>query len=118
MSWRLPAFWFLYMGGLGLVYPFQVVWFKESAGLTGAQLGMVLALRPIMAMLGQPIWGRLSDRTGARAQVLAGVLVCAALAYSVLPWMNGVFAIALVFGCASLFGTSVMPRSVRAFSSV
>jgi PPP family 3-phenylpropionic acid transporter len=109
MSWRLPSFWFLYMAGLGLVYPFQALWFQESAGLTGTQLGMVLALRPIMAMLGQPLWGRLSDRTGARAQVLAGVLVCGALAYSVLPWVSGVVAIALVFGCASFFGTSVMP---------
>ncbi len=97
------------MAGLGLVYPFQAVWFQESAGLSGAELGMVLALRPVMALLGQPIWGRLADRTGARAQILAGVLLCAAIAYSVLPWMNSVVTIALVFGCASFFGTSIMP---------
>ena len=109
MSWRLPAFWFLYMAGLGLVYPFQAIWFQQSAGLTGTQLGFVLALRPIMGIVAQPFWGRLADRTGARSRVLAGVLVCAALAYTALPWLDGVIAIALVFALASIFGTSVMP---------
>ena len=109
MSWRLPAFWFFYMAGLGLVYPFQAVWFQQSAGLTGAQLGVVLALRPIMGIIGQPLWGRVADRTGARARVLSVVLGGAALAYLALPWMESAIAIAAVFTLASFFGTSVMP---------
>ncbi len=62
-----------------------------------------------MGIVGQPFWGRLADRSGARSWVLAGVLVCAAFAYTALPWMDGVLAIALVFALASIFGTSVMP---------
>lgn len=100
------------MAGLGLVYPFQAVWFQQSAGLTGAQLGMVLALRPIMGIVFQPLWGRVADRTGARARVLALVLVGASIAFAALPWVDGLVAIVLVVAAASIFGTSVMPLGV------
>ena len=106
---RLAGFWFVYMAGLGLVYPFQAVWYQEGAGLTGWQLGMVLALRPIVGIVGQPFFGRLADRTGARALTLAGVLGCGAVAYLALPWAPGVAAIVGVAAVAAFFGTSVMP---------
>ena len=106
--WRLPAFWFLYMAGLGLVYPFQVVWFEQSAGVTGQQLGLILALRPLMGIIGQPTFGRIADRTGQRGRVLGAVMLCAALFYALLPWMDGVVAIGIVFAAAAFFGTSVM----------
>ena len=106
--WRLPAFWFLYMAGLGLVYPFQVVWFEQSAGVTGSQLGLILALRPLMGIIGQPTFGRVADRTGQRGRVLGLVMLGAAAFYALLPWMDNVIAIGLVFAMAAFFGTSVM----------
>ncbi len=105
---RLSAFWFVYMAGLGLVYPFQAVWYQDSAGLTGWQLGMVLALRPIMGIVGQPLFGRIADRSGRRALTLAVVLAGAGVAYFVLPWAPGIWAVVGVAAVAAFFGTSVM----------
>ena len=106
---RLSAFWFVYMAGLGLVYPFQAVWYQESAGLTGWQLGLVLALRPIMGIAGQPFFGRVADRSGQRARTLAFVLTGAGIAYFALPWAPDIWALVAVAAVAAFFGTSVMP---------
>ena len=58
---RLAAFWFVYMSGLGLVFPFQTLYFIENVGLTGTQVGLVLGARPMMGILSQTIWGQLAE---------------------------------------------------------
>jgi PPP family 3-phenylpropionic acid transporter len=105
----LLAFWFLYMGGLGLVFPYQSLYLHENAALSGTALGLVLATRPVVAMLVQPFWGVLADRTGARATVLAVATLGTALSYAVFPLASGVVALAGAMALASLFGTSVIP---------
>ena len=97
------------MAGLGLVYPYQALWLSESVGLGGIELGFVLALRPAMGILFQPLWGHVADRSGRRPQVLALVLGGVALAYSALPWVGTLPALAAVYAAAACFGTSVMP---------
>lgn len=109
---RLAAFWLLYMAGLGLVFPYQTLYFRENAALTGVQLGVILAARPLMGMIFQPFWGLVADRTGSRAGVLAAIAVGAAAAYAVLPSAESSFpALLALFALASVFGTSVIPMA-------
>ncbi len=106
---RVATFWFLYMSGLGLIFPFQALYFRENAGLTGAQLGMVLAMRPLMGMLCQPLWAQLADRSGSRRGVLVAITLGNAIAYAMLPQAGSFPALLLAMAALSLFGTSVMP---------
>jgi PPP family 3-phenylpropionic acid transporter len=105
----LVAFWFLYMGGLGLVFPYQSLYLHENAALSGTALGLVLAARPLVAMLAQPFWGTIADRTGARAAALALATLGTAFSYAVFPLASGVAALAGAMALISLFGTSVIP---------
>ena len=51
----LSLYWLLYMAGMGLVFPFQALYFRENADLAGLQLGAVLAMRPLMGLVAQPL---------------------------------------------------------------
>ena len=72
--WRsipLTLFWFTYFGSLGIFYPYFSLYLRENAGLSGTQLGLVLAISPMIGMIAQPLWGQMADRTGARGRLLA-----------------------------------------------
>ncbi len=106
---RLATFWFLYMAGMGMIFPFQALWFRENAGLDGVQLGVVLAMRPLMGLIFQPIWGQIADRTGSRRLLLVGLTLGNAIAYLWLPQAGSFPALLVAMALLSLFGTSVMP---------
>ncbi len=97
------------MSGLGLIFPFQALYFSENMGLSGVQLGLVLATRPLMGMLCQPIWAQLADRTGSRRAVLVAITLGNACAYALLPQADSFPALLLAMAGVSLFGTSIMP---------
>ena len=67
----LTLFWFTYMASLGIYFPYFSLYLRENAGLSGTQLGLVLAVPPLIGMVAQPFWGQVADRTGARSRVLA-----------------------------------------------
>ena len=67
----LGLFWFFYFAGLGIFFPYYSLYLRENAGLTGTELGIVLAVVPLIGSTAQVVWGRLADRTGARTRVLA-----------------------------------------------
>ncbi len=105
----LSLYWLLYMAGMGLVFPFQALYFRENADLAGLQLGAVLAMRPLMGLVAQPLWGWVADRSGSRLAVLGAVTAGAALAYLLLPLAAGFGALLALMAFASLFTTAVIP---------
>jgi len=107
----LASFWFLYMAGMGLVFPYQALYFRENVGLSGAELGVLLGMRPLMGMLFQGFWGHVADRTGSRTGVLAVVLLGNAAAYALFPAALSYTALLGAMCLASLFGTSFFPMA-------
>jgi PPP family 3-phenylpropionic acid transporter len=105
----LVWFWLLYMGGLGAVFPYQSLYLRENAGLTGAEVGLVLAVRPLVGMLAQPLWGQLADRTGSRSRVLGALALASAATYAVFPLADGFAALLFAMAASALFSTSVLP---------
>ncbi|HUW13541.1 MAG TPA: MFS transporter [Anaerolineae bacterium] len=70
----LQIVYFLSYGSAGAWMPFLALYLQES-GLTGAQIGAVMALRPAAAILTQPLWGIVSDVWGRRRALLWGLML-------------------------------------------
>ncbi|MFQ5479267.1 MAG: MFS transporter [Candidatus Binatia bacterium] len=108
----LAAFDFFALGGLGVFFPFYSMYLRETAGLSGSQVGTVFAVMPLVGMLTQPLWGHLADRSGLRVRVLALLCLGSSAALLVLSALQGFAALAGGTALLALFLTSVMPMSV------
>jgi len=108
----LALFWFLYTGALGIFFPFFSLYLRENAGLTPTQLGVVLAVGPLIGTLAQPLWGQVADRTGSRTRVLLGLTLGSAVGYAALGLVQGFAAIVLGFAFLALFSTSMIPMAL------
>ena len=105
----LSAFWFLYFTGLGIFFPYLTLYLRENAGLSGTEVGVVLAMMPLVGIVAQPFWGQVADRTGARRTVLAVVTLGGALACAGLGWVHGFVGFALGTALLASFATAVVP---------
>jgi MFS transporter, PPP family, 3-phenylpropionic acid transporter len=108
----LTLFWFVYMGSVGIVLPYYSLYLKENAGLSGTEVGWVLAVLPLVSIVVQPFWGQVADRTGARSRIVAFLSIGSALGYLALAVANGFWAILLATAALAFFGTAVLPITV------
>lgn len=61
------------MLGFGVVipvYPFYI----ESMGASGNELGLLIAISPLLQLVFSPIWGVVSDRVGRKPVLMVGIL--------------------------------------------
>ena len=104
----IAIFWFLYMSGLGVIFPYQSLYFQEHVGLTGTQLGMALAVHPLMGIVASPLWGQWADRTGRRRGALMIVAMGSALGYFLVPYASTFSTLLFCLAFLSLFSSSAM----------
>jgi PPP family 3-phenylpropionic acid transporter len=105
----LTLFWFTYFGSLGIFFPYFALYLRENAGLTGTQLGFVLAISPLVGMIAQPLWGQVADRTGARGRILAWLTLGTAIGYLFLGYVDGFWPIVIAMIALAFIGTAVFP---------
>ncbi len=63
-------FYFCFFAAIGCLVPFLNIYFAEK-GLTGAQIGWLGSIAPLIALTANPIWGGIADRWQIHRQVLA-----------------------------------------------
>lgn len=99
------------MCGWGIFFPYYSLYLGRDLGLSGSRVGLVMATIPLVALVIQPFWGHLADRTGSRRRVLALVAAGTAVTSTGLVLVRD-FPTALV-GTAlfALFSTSVLPMA-------
>lgn len=105
-------YWFVLFAGLGVFFPFYSLYLDENAGLTGTQVGLVMASVPLTGMLAQPLWGLAADRSGRRARLLAVLTACSALGYAGLYWALDFSSLLAVTMVLSIFATAVVPLCI------
>lgn len=103
--------WFFYLGGLGVWFPYVSLYLHENAGLTGSQVGAVIAILPLMGIVAQPLWGQLADRTGSRTRVLAVLSLGAATFYALVGRAQGFGPIAVTVAMLALFSSALIPTA-------
>lgn len=108
----LAAYWFLYFTGLGIFYPFYSLYLHDNAGLSGTEVGAIMATPPLVGLVAQPLWGQVADRSGARSAVLALLTLGAAVGYAALAPLRGFAALALGTAALAAAATAVVPVSL------
>lgn len=58
---KMSAYFLFVFFGFGALYPMLGIYF-DGLGLTGSQIGMIMSVGPIVAIIAQPLWGMLVDR--------------------------------------------------------
>ncbi len=71
-----------------------------------------MAAMPTAAILAQPLWGRIADRTGARTTVLTLVTLGAAAGYTALGFASGFNGLLVGSAMTSAFASAVIPITV------
>jgi PPP family 3-phenylpropionic acid transporter len=102
----LAGFYFLYFAALGITQPFLPA-YLASLSLSATQVGLLLALGPLMSLLMPPVWGHLADRTGRPDRVLTLLATCACLAFAPLLLATRFATLLIVLATYALFVSSV-----------
>ena len=108
----MACVWFFCLGGLGIWFPLYTLYLHENAGLSGAQVGWVMAVIPLVGIVSQPFWGQVADRTGSRTRVLTALALCAGLGYLGLGLATGFAQFLLATAFLAFFSTAVIPNCV------
>ncbi|HEX8826122.1 MAG TPA: MFS transporter [Archangium sp.] len=107
---RLPliGFYSLYFGAVGIVLPFLPA-YLESLALSVTQIGLLLSLSPLLALVAPHLWGHLADRTGRPHRVLAVLAVGACAGFSPLLFVDRFPALVVTFAAYAFFASSITP---------
>jgi len=107
----IAVYWFLYFTGLGVFFPYYALYLRESAGLSGTEVGIVMASIRLIALIAQPMWGNIADRTGARRTMLAFLTTATAVSQVGMWYADGFTQLFLATCAMSVFSTAVLPIS-------
>jgi PPP family 3-phenylpropionic acid transporter len=108
LSLRLAAFYcahFIHVGLFTAYFPLYLA----ARGFGAVEMAWVLALPQIMRTFAPAAWGVLADRSHALRALVALSWAGAAVGFAALPFAEGLAAVALAIGIASLFSAGALP---------
>lgn len=100
-----------YSMACGATFPYLAPYFKEVIGVSDAYLGVIMMIRPLMALLGQPIWSQLSDRSGRRSHLGAGLILTASLVCPALIFIHSPVWACVLFALWAFFNAPLFTLS-------
>lgn len=105
----LSLVWWFVLAGLGFVFPFFSLYLSENAGLSGSEVGAVMAILPLMGLVSQPLWGQLADRSGLRGRAVVLLALGSCAGYASLGLAKGFTGFLLATAGLALFSTALIP---------
>lgn len=107
------AFYFLYFAAIASYSPYMVLYF-QSIGLTGAQIGLITGITPLITLVSVPFWTGLADRTNHHRLIMSMAMLVGVVALILFPFLE---TFALIFGFAIVFNSFFAPVSSLADSA-
>lgn len=101
-------FYFVFFAAIGLLIPYLNVYFAQQ-GLSGAQIGWLSSIPPLVALTSNPIWGAVSDKWQIHRQVLALCAFGAGAVSLLFLWAQGFWGLMVVVVLLSFFRTPIGP---------
>ncbi len=78
------AFYFLYFGAGSALYPYQALYF-QSIGIAPAQIGLLLALPPLISLFASPFWTGIADTRHRHLTILTLNIAAATICIALVP---------------------------------
>jgi PPP family 3-phenylpropionic acid transporter len=104
------TFYFLYFAAAASLIPFVVLYYQQL-GFTGAQIGLLAGMAPLIAMVGAPLWTNLADRTGRHRLILSLVMAGVIAVVLIIPTLNALLPVVLMIALYSLLGSPIVSFS-------
>lgn len=107
------GYYFLSYFALGTLLPLLPVYLNENLGMEQNMIGYILSFMPLVGIVGQPIWGYISDKTKAYKKILFFITAVATITGFLLGITKNItttFVIVLIF---SFFRCAIGPLSDR-----
>ncbi len=102
------SFYFVYYAGIAFFYPYLVL-FYQSHQFSGAQIGLLTGISPLITLVSVPVWTWAADRTNRHRWFLSGALLSGVAALILFPFLNTFGQImALIIGL-NIFFSPVIP---------
>jgi len=105
---RLRLFYFCYYGAVGVLLPYFAPYLR-GLGFTGAEIGLVQMISPLVAAPVALGWSAVADRLGNPARLLAAASLWAAAAVLLLPFARTPLTVAAVLLLHALGDRAVIP---------
>jgi MFS family permease len=110
-EWRdltvAKLYYFAFFAAIGCLMPYFNV-FLERRGMSGAQIGWLAAVPPLVALAAAPVWGIVSDRWRIHRPVMAGCAVLAGLLTPLFLVVDGFWQFMALVILAFFFRTPLM----------
>jgi PPP family 3-phenylpropionic acid transporter len=98
------AYYFLYYGAFSVLLPFLAIFYRTQ-GLTGAQIGLLAAISPIIAFFGAPLWTGAADASH-RHKLIAMVSTLGVVGITfIIPGIASFGGLLLVISLYAFFGS-------------
>lgn len=108
---HLKTVYFLIFFSFGGLFPLLSVYLRDVVGLSGAEIGTIMSIGPIMMIFAQPLWGILSDYTQKPREILSiTMIITGGLALLYLPF-SVYIVLVIVAASVALFQGSIVPIS-------
>ena len=93
------------------VYGTFIPVYLSFIGYSKTNIGILLSLAPIVAILAQPLWGTLSDRAKVKNTILKILIAGSALSVLFYRLSTNFFYLSFIITCFTFFQTSINPMS-------
>lgn len=104
----VSALYLFYFATIGLWVPFLPA-YLTSIGLTASEVGILLGISPLAAVLVPPLWGHRVDRSGKPEQTTRILGLGMVVAFTALLWLHGFWPLLVALGAFACFATAVPP---------
>jgi PPP family 3-phenylpropionic acid transporter len=107
------AFYFCQYAGVAFASPFVVFYF-QSRGFSGPQIGLLIAASPLLVLVSAPLWTGLADATRRHRLVLSLTLLGAGLAVAGFPFLRAFLPVLILVVFFSIINAAISPLSDNA----
>jgi PPP family 3-phenylpropionic acid transporter len=102
------AYYLLYYGAAATLIPYLPIYY-QSIGLSGSEIGLLVAIPPLVMLAGALLWGGLADATHQHKRLLMLAIVLALVSASALSLVSRFVLFIPVVAAYALFIAPIMP---------
>ena len=102
------AFYFCFYAAGSSLLPFLALYYR-GLGLSGAEIGLLVGISPVVTLLAAPFWGALADGTGRHRAVLTTTVIGSMLMIALLSQASALMWLVPIVVAYAFFAAPIMP---------